>query len=198
MIIDFEKNNTKITEVIINDICDDYDDYNNKEFESFTIKTDLECYKLTAVGDCCSVSRFKEYKNYKFDDFIGIGKVIERIREVDIDDLIKNDCKNYFNGITKLIDFIDIIDFIDFKGFTEIDFNSYFDEIDKIIDDIEKFKIDDDFNNNIDTSQLLFNDCVSPHLYKISFKGSDEIFLFKLLNYSNGYYDGWIDIDVEK
>jgi len=35
-------------------------------------------------------------------------------------------------------------------------------------------------------------DCITPHMYEMSFKDSDEIFKFLMVNYSNGYYDGWM------
>ena len=37
---------------------------------------------------------------------------------------------------------------------------------------------------------------ISPHLYEISFKNCENKFQFILLNYSNGYYDGWIEANV--
>lgn len=138
MLVDFKNNNTRITEIII-----DSDDPNNDDYkDSIIIKTDLKIYKITAVGDCCSNSVIKEYKNYKFNNFIGIGKIIEKIEEINIDD------------------------------------------------DDDDFKDDQD-----DLEQGYF---VSPHLYKMSFKDCDDVFLFKLINYSNGYYDGWIEITEEK
>lgn len=35
------------------------------------------------------------------------------------------------------------------------------------------------------------------HLYEIRFKDDNKIFKFVLTNYSNSFYDGWIDFDLE-
>lgn len=36
----------------------------------------------------------------------------------------------------------------------------------------------------------------SYHMYQFNFVNSDEIFQFLLINFSNGYYDGWMDSQV--
>jgi len=133
MFIDFDINNTEIININFND------DYNqNDNIEIITIKTNLKIYTLTAVGDCCSYSIFKEYKNYSFKNLI--GKII--------------------------------------KSFTEIE-------------------IDDNYNDIYDNENDNYDNILKIHLYKITFKNTDDIFLFTLINYSNGYYDGWIDIKEE-
>jgi len=88
-----------------------------------------------------------------------------------------------------------------FKTFKNIPFSSLQGKIIKGIKDIsdEIDDDDDDFNSDTETdgeNNFPYNECRSPHLYKISFKNSDEPFIFAMINYSNGYYDGWISSSV--
>lgn len=110
------------------------DDYTNfDEFDNFTIKVNNEEFIFYAIGDCCSMSRFKVYKDKPFSTLI--GKTLEKLEEVEFPD--------------------------DYEYKTDSD------------DDI----------------------CVLSHLYQFSFKDNSEPFQFLLINYSNGYYDGWIQIE---
>jgi hypothetical protein len=61
----------------------------------------------------------------------------------------------------------------------------------KIIETIEEI----DFPELYEFDDIKQNDdyYASPHLYQISFKDIEEKFEFMLINYSNGYYDGWIE-----
>jgi hypothetical protein len=36
----------------------------------------------------------------------------------------------------------------------------------------------------------------TPHLFQMKFKNCDDIFEFLMVNYSNGYYDGWMTSSV--
>ena len=91
------------------------------------LKTSSYTYKYEAIGDCCSTSFIKKYK----EDFSSIiGKIIKSVKEIQFEDeyISDKDC---------------------------------------------------DY-------------CTSPHLYQIKFKNSNKTFEFLMINYSNGYYDGWI------
>jgi hypothetical protein len=103
----------------------------NENENILILKTSLYSYKYEAVGDCCSASAFKKFKNNDF-TFL-IGKIIKGIKEINLDD-------------TKY---------------------------------------------ESDTDEDLY--VITPHLYQITFKNSDEIFKFMMVNYSNGFYDGWIN-----
>ena len=63
-------------------------------------------------------------------------------------------------------------------------FSSIVGKIIKSIKEIHDFE----YNEEEDSSE----ECITPHLYEMSFKDNDEIFKFLLVNYSNGYYDGWM------
>ena len=125
MFVDFSLNNNCIDEIII-------EDKDNNEFSSFIIKTKTINYKFRAIGDCCSYSVFKEYKDNNFTNLI--GKIIKNIKIIDIPE-------------------------------------------------------DYDLEINYDDDTY-----ISPHLYEMHFQNTEETFKFMLINYSNGYYDGWIDI----
>lgn len=95
------------------------------------LKTSLYTYRFEALGDCCSVSLFKMFKNVEFSSVI--GKIIKSVKEIK-----------------------------------------------------EEFDYDTDENGDV----------VTPHLYEMKFKNSDETFKFLMVNYSNGYYDGWINSSI--
>ena len=65
--------------------------------------------------------------------------------------------------------------------------------IGKIITGIKEISLPDDY---VYPEEPSYNDCISPHLYEIRFKDSDESLKFLLVNYSNGYYDGWINTEI--
>ena len=74
-----------------------------------------------------------------------------------------------------------------FKTFEDKPFSSV---VGKIIKGIKEISSDDfDYETDDDDG----GDCKSPHLYEMTFKNSDETFKFLMVNYSNGYYDGWIN-----
>lgn len=129
MFINFENYPFIIVDIEFNndDLFDDY-------YRSFKLITNgNKDFLFNAIGDCCSSSVFRVWKNDEFDMLK--GKIIRYIRPVSFPD--------------------------------DFEFENY---------------CDDDY--------------VSPHLYKIEFSNSDEIFHFMLINYSNGYYDGWIETEV--
>lgn len=74
-----------------------------------------------------------------------------------------------------------------FKKFQDKDYSTVVGKIIKGLKEInEEFDYDSDSSDDSDEH-------VSPHLYEMSFKNSDETFRFLMVNYSNGYYDGWIN-----
>ncbi len=81
---------------------------------------------------------------------------------------------------------------------------SYFiikDDINKIlnktIENIKEVRLPDNFEiEENEEEQRFFNDCITPHLYEISFKDTNETYQLFMYNYSNGYYDGWIEGEV--
>jgi len=72
-----------------------------------------------------------------------------------------------------------------FKTFEDKPFSSVVGKIIKGIKEITS----DDFDYETDDD----GDCITPHLYQMTFKNSDETFKFLMVNYSNGYYDGYIN-----
>ena len=72
-----------------------------------------------------------------------------------------------------------------FKTFEDKPFSSVVGKISKGIKEITS----DDFDYETDDD----GDCITPHLYQMTFKNSDETFKFLMVNYSNGYYDGYIN-----
>jgi hypothetical protein len=83
-----------------------------------------------------------------------------------------------------------------FKKYRDYDFTQL---SGKIIKKIKSINIPDDYidsdvDNNDDSYQL--NDVATPHLYEIRFKNSDDLFQFQMINFSNGYYDGWMSSSI--
>jgi len=143
MVVDFSKNNTPITSIEFINKFDYYNNSNNSdifEFDAFLLKSNDYNYCFTALGDCCSTSRFFKYENYDYNSLI--GKKIKGFKEIELSD-------ESFNNISK----------------------------------------------TYDLEEESYDYCYSPHLYEMSFKDTDETFKFILINFSNGYYDGWIEVD---
>ncbi len=67
--------------------------------------------------------------------------------------------------------------------------------IGKTIESLEQVKIPDNFEVEPDDDLLCFGNCATPHLYEFLFTDGST-FKFIMVNYSNGYYDGWIDVSV--
>lgn len=65
--------------------------------------------------------------------------------------------------------------------------------IGKILTGIKEISLPDDYEYPEEPS---YNECISPHLYEIRFKDNEENFKFLLVNFSNGYYDGWITTEI--
>jgi hypothetical protein len=120
MFIQFSSYNHPISSVDLNDTND-----------ILLLKTNLYTYRFVAIGDCCSVSQFKKFKDVEFSSVI--GKIIKGVKEIH-----------------------------------------------------EEFEYDENDND----------ECITPHLYEMSFKNSEETFKFLMVNYSNGFYDGWINSSV--
>jgi len=120
-----------------------------------------------------------------------------------ITDIIYNDNINYVNKITLITNgnknFVfnavgDCCSCSYFRIWENYDFNSL---KGKIISSCKCIDIPDDFSSDsMEPDEYSYNDCSSYHLYEINFTNSDEIFKFMLVNYSNGYYDGWIESSV--
>ena len=71
----------------------------------------------------------------------------------------------------------------------------------KIIKGIKEIDYPDDENPNDENPNDenpndLFNDYSIFHLYEIRFKNSNQFFKFQMVNHSNGYYDGWMNISI--
>ena len=112
---------------------DSFNDFDS--FDNFTIKVADETFLFQAIGDCCSTSKFKVFK----------------------------------------------------QPFSTL--------INKTIIDLSEISLPDDFEEEDDNDD---GSCyVSTHLYQFSFKEDGEPFKFILVNYSNGYYDGWITIEKQ-
>lgn len=62
----------------------------------------------------------------------------------------------------------------------------------KTIKSLKAIEFPDDFELDDEEDDL----CLTAHLYQFTFVESDEVFKFMLVNYSNGYYDGWINAEV--
>lgn len=133
MFINFSEYPFPIKEIIFSD-----EDEDNLYYSIILKINENLKFNLIAVGDCCSTSYMRKYKDYDFNSIIG-----------------------------KTIIKIDQINFPDDYIFYETD----------------------------DYSEKRFNNVISHHLYEISFKETEETFKMLLLNYSNGYYDGWLEIN---
>jgi len=79
-----------------------------------------------------------------------------------------------------------------FKTYLDAPFSSLIGKIIKGVKEIYEF--DDEFDSDADTEDGY--DVEKPHLFQMTFKNSDETFKFLMVNYSNGYYDGWITSSV--
>jgi predicted kinase len=75
--------------------------------------------------------------------------------------------------------------FIEYKDYK---FNNL---IGKIIKNIKTIDIPEDYDLEINHEDDTY---ISPHLYEMHFQNTEETFKFMLINYSNGYYDGWMNI----
>jgi hypothetical protein len=81
-----------------------------------------------------------------------------------------------------------------FKKYKDNDFNQL---LGKIIKNIKEVDVPDDYNDSDVDDENGWNDVSRPHLYEMRFKNSNEIFQFQLINYSNGYYDGWMSSSID-
>ncbi len=79
-----------------------------------------------------------------------------------------------------------------FKKYNDYDFRQL---SGKIIKKIKTINIPADYVDS-DEDDDVFNDVATTHLFEIRFKDSDELFQFKMVNYSNGYYDGWMTSSI--
>ena len=79
------------------------------------------------------------------------------------------------------------------KSYKKCNFN---DIIGKVITSIQEV-MDEEYLSSEETDQESDDEySIRHHIYEIKFKDNDESFRFLLLNYSNGYYDGWIEFEV--
>jgi hypothetical protein len=65
--------------------------------------------------------------------------------------------------------------------------------IGKIITDVKEIELPDDYEYKEESNNGY---CIIPHLYEIQFKKTKETFKFILVNFSNGYYDGWLETEL--
>jgi hypothetical protein len=77
-----------------------------------------------------------------------------------------------------------------FEQYNDNNFSSIIGKIIKSVKEINTNDIQEIINDD------LSYDIATPHLYQIKFKNSNDIFEFLMINYSNGYYDGWMTTDV--
>ena len=79
------------------------------------------------------------------------------------------------------------------KPYKKFNFNNI---IGKVIISIQEV-LDEEVSSSEETDEENCDECrILHHIYEIKFKDDDESFKFVLLNYSNGYYDGWIEFEV--
>jgi len=67
--------------------------------------------------------------------------------------------------------------------------------IGKVIKDCMEIDLPENYKCE-DSEFYGINDYQIPHLYEMTFKNSSDTFKFMLINYSNGYYDGWIEFNL--
>lgn len=65
--------------------------------------------------------------------------------------------------------------------------------IGKIITSVKEIELPNDYEYKEESSNCY---CITPHLYEIQFKKTKETFKFILVNFSNGYYDGWLENEI--
>jgi len=71
--------------------------------------------------------------------------------------------------------------------------NDFQNLIGKIITDVNEIELPD----NYEYKEESYDDyCITPHLYEIKFNTIKETFKFILVNFSNGYYDGWLETEI--
>ena len=63
--------------------------------------------------------------------------------------------------------------------------------IGKVIKKIKEINFPEEFEYDTESE-----DEIKAHLYEITFKNSEDKFQFMMVNYSNGYYDGWLTTDI--
>jgi len=124
--------------------------------------------------------------------FINFDKYNSQITDVDLNSnnnkLILNTdkYKYYFEAVG------DGYSFSIFKKYN----NNFTDLIRKIIKDINHINLPDNYNCEENTHFYSRDTYISHHLYEMTFKNSNDTFQFLLINYSNGYYDGWIQSTI--
>lgn len=82
-----------------------------------------------------------------------------------------------------------------FRQFEEYKFSSL---IGKTIEIMTEIEVPDNYIDKYNEADEDDGFYASYHMYQFNFMGSSEIFQFLLVNFSNGYYDGWIDSEVIK
>lgn len=75
---------------------------------------------------------------------------------------------------------------------SELENFKFSETIGKTIESLHQIRVPDNFQVETDDD---FDDCATPHLYEFLFTDGST-FKFLMVNYSNGYYDGWIDMTV--
>jgi hypothetical protein len=121
-----------------------------------------------------------------FIDFNDNNNTIDDVIIDDIDDIDNNEFSTFIIK-TKSIDykFRAIGDCCSHSVFIEYKDYKFNNLIGKIIKNIKNIHIPEDYKKDF---------YISPHLYEMYFKNTEETFKFMLINYSNGYYDGWMSI----
>lgn len=90
----------------------------------------------------------------------------------------------------------DCCSYSNFEEYKDYDFSQLSGKIIKGIKEIQY--PDDDDPNDYDPRDDDYDDNYinKYHLYEIRFKNSHESFKFQMVNHSNGYYDGWMNISI--
>ena len=129
-----------------------------------------------------------DFKKYPF--------VITNVKFNEDKNKIYDDCYQEFiietdgNKNFKFIAIGDCCSYSVFKVWEDYDFNKL---IGRVIVSMKASKFPDDFEPEGEDDDDYY---ASYHLYEMKFVDSDEVFKFMLINYSNGYYDGWINAEI--
>jgi len=116
---------------------------------------------------------------------------------------ISIDPKNHYDDYTMVIDLktdgnkdfrlIAVGDCCSTSVFREYEEHKFEEIVGKVIKSITNIDFNDDFHDNFEEDE--FGLYLTPHLLEITFS-DDSKFKFMLVNYSNGYYDGWLELSL--
>lgn len=129
--------------------------------------------------------------------FIEFEKYPFKVTGISID---PNDPKNHYDDCAMVIDLktdgnkdfrlIAVGDCCSTSVFREYEEHKFEEIVGKVIKSITEIDFNDD-----DFEEDEFGLYLTPHLLEITFT-DDSKFKFMLVNYSNGYYDGWLELSL--